>query len=194
MCRFENIKADLKQHMKTSRYEHTLRVVEEASKLAKIYNLNEEKVKIAAILHDCAKGKESYFKELYKDEYNLLVSKNDFKEFKNPFLEHSILGAIVARNKYKVTDKEILDSIIYHTTGRVSMTDFEKVVYLADKTEMGRNYPGVEKIREMSLINLNNAIILNINNTIEYLIEKNQEISIKTVKLRNNLVGGYIGR
>lgn len=74
------------------------------------------------------------------------------------------------------------------------MTEIEKVIYLADKTENGRDYPSVDKIREKSLINLNDAIILSINNNIKYLIENNQIISINTIKLRNELIGGISGR
>ena len=193
MYKFEDIKIDLQKNLKPSRYEHILRVIDKAVNLAEVYDIDKEKIKTAALLHDCAKGNEAYYKKVYNDDYNLFISKKEYKEFKNPFLEHCLLGAIVSINKYKITDKEIINSIIYHTTGRVGMSDFEKIIYLADKTESGRNYPNVEKIRKMSLIDLNNAIILSVNNTIGYLIDENQEISLKTIKLRNNLIGGYIG-
>ncbi|WP_100065079.1 bis(5'-nucleosyl)-tetraphosphatase (symmetrical) YqeK [Miniphocaeibacter massiliensis] len=192
MCRFEDIQNDLRDKLKKSRYEHTLRVVEKSIELAGLYNINKEKIKIAALLHDCAKGKEDTYKNLYSEEFNLLISKEEFKEFRNPFLEHCLLGAIVAKNKYKIKDVQILNAIIYHTTGRLNMNDFEKVLYLADKTEIGRNYNNVKKIREKSLLDLNSAIILSINNTILYLIKRNQEISINTILLRNSLLGGYV--
>ena len=70
------------------------------------------------------------------------------------------------------------------------MTDFEKVIYLADKTEDMRNYHGVDEIRELSKINLNKAIVKSLDDTIKYLIEGGREISITSVKVRNNLLKG----
>ncbi len=194
MWTIKDIRLDLQEKLKVPRYEHTLRVVDKAIELSKNYKVNEEKAKLASLLHDCAKGNEKYYKEIYKKEYDLSIKKEEFKSFKNPYLQHCILGAVVAREKYKVEDEEVLNSIIYHTTGRVNMNILEKIVYLADKTENGRVYENVEKIRKSSLTNLNNAIILSINNTVKYLIENNQEISVETVVLRNSLIGGYVGR
>ena len=74
------------------------------------------------------------------------------------------------------------------------MSILEKIIYLADKTEIGRNYPEVENIRKISLTSLNNAIIVSINNNIKYLIDRNQEISVNSILLRNKLIGGISGR
>ncbi|QQK07162.1 bis(5'-nucleosyl)-tetraphosphatase (symmetrical) YqeK [Miniphocaeibacter halophilus] len=194
MFSFEEIKENLKRDLKKSRYEHTLRVVNKAEEIAGKYKLDINKCKLAALLHDCGKGKEEHYKNKYISEYNKLIKKDEYVEFKNPFLEHCIIGYLVAKNHYKVEDNDVLNAILWHTTGRLGMTEIEKVIYLADKTENGRDYPSVDKIREKSLINLNDAIILSINNNIKYLIENNQIISINTIKLRNELIGGISGR
>ena len=54
-------------------------------------------------------------------------------------LLHSPAGATLAKNEFGIEDKEILDAICYHTTGRGDMTLLEKIVYLADKIEPSRN-------------------------------------------------------
>lgn len=194
MFSFEEIKEDLKNNLKQSRYEHTLRVVKKSEEIASHFEIDIYKCKLAALLHDCAKGKEEYYKNKYILEYSNLIEKKEFEEFKNPFLEHCLIGYLVAKNHYKIEDKEVLNAILWHTTGRPGMTEIEKIIYLADKTEDGRDYPSVDKIREKSLIDLNDAIILSINNNIKYLIEKNQIISVNTIKLRNELLGGISGR
>ncbi len=64
-------------------------------------------------------------------------------------LWHAPVGAIIAASEFNVTDKEVLNAIRYHTTGRAGMSKLEKVIYVADMTEPGRNFPGVENLREL---------------------------------------------
>ncbi len=49
-----------------------------------------------------------------------------------------------------ITDKRVLSGIWYHCTGRPAMPLEEKIVYLADALEPGRNYEGVEKLRPLA--------------------------------------------
>ena len=35
----------------------------------------------------------------------------------------------MAKNKYGITDEEILSAITWHTTGKDNMTDLEKIVF-----------------------------------------------------------------
>ncbi|MBQ1295174.1 MAG: bis(5'-nucleosyl)-tetraphosphatase (symmetrical) YqeK, partial [Clostridiales bacterium] len=55
-------------------------------------------------------------------------------------------------------DKDILDAICYHTTGRGNMTVLEKIVYLADKIEPARNYMDLGPIRETAEHDLDEAV------------------------------------
>ena len=55
MYTIEQIKKDLKKYLSEIRYEHSILVAEEAKKLAKYYNENEEKAYIAGLVHDIAK-------------------------------------------------------------------------------------------------------------------------------------------
>lgn len=57
---------------------------------------------------------------------------------KNPFLLHAKVGSFLAREKYGVNDKAILDAITYHTTGRPNMSTLDKIIYIADYIEPGR--------------------------------------------------------
>ena len=58
------------------------------------------------------------------------------------------MGAAFAQSLFGIDDREILDAVSYHTTGRSGMTTLEKIVFLADAIEPGRDYPGVEAIRD----------------------------------------------
>ena len=52
---FKELKEIVKSKMSLKRFTHTLGVVEMSEKLAKIYNADLEKCKVAALLHDICK-------------------------------------------------------------------------------------------------------------------------------------------
>ena len=62
---------------------------------------------------------------------------------------HQYSGAYVAEKFFEVTDGEVLDAIRYHTSGRADMTSLEKLVFLSDMLESGRQFDGVEKLRKI---------------------------------------------
>lgn len=186
----DEIIKDLKEMLSKSRFEHTISVSKKAVEIGNKFSIDEETCEMAGLLHDCAKGNEKYYEEKYKEEYNELLSREENRQYENPFLKHCLLGMIVAKEKYKVTDSEVLNAIKEHTTGSLHMTKLAKVLYLADKTEDNRDYDGVDEIRKVSLINMDKAIVLSLNNTIKYLIEKNRTIAPESIELRNFLLGG----
>ena len=57
-----------------------------------------------------------------------------------------------------IKDIDILNAVRYHTAGRADMSMLEKIVYLGDLTSADRSYKDVEKYREMSFENLDNAM------------------------------------
>ena len=71
---------------------------------------------------------------------------------------HAPLGAILAEREYGISDEEILSAIRFHTTGHAGMTKLEKIVALADMTEPGRDFPGVDEIRAISKRDLDAAM------------------------------------
>jgi predicted HD superfamily hydrolase involved in NAD metabolism len=87
-----------------------------------------------------------------------------------------------------VSDPEVLDAIRYHTSGRPCMTLLEKVIYLADYIEPGRHFPGVEEVREMAKEHLDKALVKAIQNTILFLMKKNQTIYPETFYTYNDLI------
>ena len=178
MVKYEELYEIAKEKLSEKRFNHTLGVVERAIQYAEIYNENIEKVKIAAILHDIAK-------EIPKEEsYNMLEKcgvKLDDIEKRNFNLIHSILGAEIAKNEYGLDD-DIVNAIKYHTTGRENMSMLEKIIYLADATELNRNYMSNEN--ELSLNELIELIKTNIDEGLEYTLKWN----LQSVLRRNLLV------
>ena len=88
-------------------------------------------------------------------------------------------------------DKEILDSIYCHTVGRENMTDFEKIVFLADKIEPNtrdkewRNH--ILSILEQKN-GLNKALLECYEYTIKSLVDRKLKICLTTIKIYNELL------
>ncbi len=184
--KIELIKDNLKSDLKDSRYDHVLRVTEEALELNKLLNLelDEKKIMIAALLHDCAKNNEEKYFEEFKSKYNLKRE----EVFSDIALAHAILGVYVAKEIYEVNDPEILDAIRWHTTGKEDMTLLEKLIFISDFTEPGRNFEDSILVRNKVLEDLDKGILLCLDTTIEYLIKKRVIINIETLKARNYLL------
>ena len=159
------IAAQLKKTIGLKRYFHTAGVMRTAVALAHRYGLDPEKVRLAALLHDCAKVSKEEQKNL-ADIYGM-----DTAQYASAVL-HGPLGARRARQEYKITDEAVLQAIAVHTVCRAKMSDLDKVIYLADKIEPSREYEGVEKIRAAAEIGLDEGTLACIEYTMEYLKEK----------------------
>ena len=178
MIEYEKIYIDVKNMLSEKRFKHTEGVVLRAIEYAVVYNVDTQKVKLAAILHDIAKeiSKEESYKKL-----EIYGVKLDNIEKRNFNLIHSILGAEIAKNEYGLED-DIVSAIRYHTTGKENMTILEKIIYLADATEPNRVYDNKEN--ELSLDELVELIKSNIDKGLEYILKWNLQSVIK----RNLLV------
>lgn len=166
------------------RYQHTLGVMESAIELANRYGADPKKAEIAAIFHDYAKFRP-------KDEMMQIIIEQSMDPLLLKFnseLWHAPVGAYLTEKEAGIFDSEILDAIRYHTSGRPQMTLLDKIIYLADYIEPGRHFPGVEEVREMAKVNLTNALIQAIKNTIIFLMKKNQPVYPDTFITYNDLI------
>lgn len=136
----------LEANLSEKRYLHSIGTAECARDLAKKYNLDEEKAYVAGLLHDCAKCMPD---ETLVDiiEKNLDVDKI---EMMNSKTLHAPVSAFIAKRDFGVEDEEILSAIRWHTLGKINMSDFEKVIFLADKIEpKTRSKDYLQEVREL---------------------------------------------
>ena len=146
----------VKQSMSKKRYNHTIGVVERSIELANYHNMNTDKVFIAALFHDVAKELDPQEIQNLAITYGIQL---DAYETQHLDISHGKLGAYLLESKWNIHDEEILNSIRYHTVGRLHMSDMEKLIYLADLTEKGRKpFKGLENIRRLSEVNLDTAM------------------------------------
>ena len=96
----------------------------------------------------------------------------------NKNIIHGVIASLLVKEKYNFTTDMVL-AIRYHTTGYPNMDLLGKIVYLADKIEKGKNYPGIKEERNLAYKNIDEAIILCLKNQINNLKEKNKAINPK---------------
>lgn len=169
--------------LKPSRYEHTNGVAYTAANLAMRYEVSIDDALIAGILHDNAKYVDT-------EELIRLCEENDIEitvtESKNPYLLHSKAGAVIAKERYHVTKQEILDAIMYHTTGRPGMTTLEKIIFVADYIEPNRkSIPNLDRIRKEAFLNLDKTVALILYNTLQYLMATKEKADIDEMTIKS---------
>ena len=151
----EELKSVLRSRMNEHRYAHSLNVAERAVFLAKKYGADIKKAEFSGLIHDICKG-------IPNEEQLLIIQKAgielDEDTMKSPALWHSIAGAVYAEHELCVTDKDVLNAVRYHTSGRGNMSILEKVVYMADLTSAERNYPDAEYTRSLTDHSLDEGI------------------------------------
>ncbi|MEA5092252.1 hypothetical protein SDC9_50732 [bioreactor metagenome] len=165
---FTEMKELLKASLPSKRYEHSIAVYKTAREFALAHGVNVKKAEISALLHDC--GREIPSRENLDKVAELGIEIDDV-ESNQPILLHAKLGVYYAKNKYGVTDKEILEGILYHTTGAPHMSKLAMVVYLADLLEPTRSFPGIEEMYNLAKIDLEKAMFKAYAQTIRYLLE-----------------------
>lgn len=176
----------LKKHLTKERYHHTLGVAYTATSLAMRYNPDTSnsdfvrKAELAGLLHDCAKCMENKKKIKVCNKNNIEYSSF---EAENAYLLHGKVGAFIAQSKFGIDDKDILNAITWHTTGRPNMSLLEKIIYIADYIEPSRRpIPELDEIRKLAFEDIDMAMKKILSNTLKYLNQKNSPIDSMTQK------------
>lgn len=176
----------LKNNLNEKRYIHTLGTAECAKELANKFNLNSEKAYMAGLLHDCAKG---FSNEKLLD---IIHQHLNVEECECSIIKHYThpVSAYIAEKEFQIDDKEILSAIRWHTLGKLDMTDFEKIVFLADKIEPNtRDKEYSDKIK--ALLNepngINKALLKCYKETIKSLVKRDLKICLLTIDIYNKL-------
>ncbi|NLP51322.1 HD domain-containing protein [Bacillus sp. RO1] len=173
----------VKEQLTERRYVHTIGVMETAIQLAERYDVDKEKAELAAIFHDYAKFRD-------KEEMRRIIidqkMPQDLLQFHDE-LWHAPVGAYLVEKEAGITDKEVLEAIRCHTSGKINMSTLDKVLYVADYIEPGRDFPGVDQVRDSAKSSLDIAVVQAMKNTITYLITRNQPVYPDTFHAYNDM-------
>lgn len=171
--------------LKDKRLSHVESCVNFAVQLASIHGVNEDQVKIASFAHDIFRDLEPSILIKMASAYKVKVTR---LEKLNPILLHGKVAAEYVRRRFYIDDKEILEAIAYHTSGKENLGDVGKIVFLSDSLEENRIYEDVEFLRQMAKQDLNHALYLVVANKILYAVKRRLFVLPETVKMWNWLV------
>lgn len=162
--------------VKAKRIPHIKGTEETAVALAKFWGVDPEMARRAAILHDCTKYWELEPQVAVCDKYGIQL--DELERVSVKFL-HSKTGAALAKHVFGEPD-EVYDAIFCHTTGKPGMNTFEKILYLADYMEPTRDFDGVEEMRRLVWEDLDRAMVMGLEMTVEELKERGVPIHANT--------------
>ena len=175
----------LSSHLKPERYNHVLAVNDLAIKLAKNYKIDVMKISIAALLHDCSKNMSLEENIKYIKKNNLKIKYSDFVIKYLPQVLHSYIGADIAQKKFNIKDKEIINSIRNHTVGRIGMSKFEKIIFVADALSLDRQYNKNFVSKEIMFNDLDKTFKLVLQNKIKYVVSNFKVLHPDIIKIWN---------
>lgn len=155
------------------RVNHVLGCRNTAVALARRWGADTEDAARAGILHDITKAIDGPLQLTLCAAYGKILS--DFSR-KYPKTLHALTGSLVAQRIFG-ENEQVVQAICFHTTGRADMTLLEKIIYVADYMEPGRDFPGVERLRELADTNLDGAVKLGLEMTLEHLKDQGAEVS-----------------
>ncbi len=181
----EEMNDKLKKSIRTDRYIHSVNVMNSALSLAGLYGVDKNKAAVAGLLHDCAKDLKN--EDTYEINKKFDIETDEITK-RQPRLLHGPVGAYIAEICYGITDKEILNAIKFHTTGKENMNMLEKIIFISDYIEPERNFPGVDDIREWVTKDIDRAIVLALDSTIKRVLGKGALLHPATVNARNYLI------
>ncbi len=164
----------MEKELDAKRFEHTLGVAYTAASLAMVYDIDLNKAIVAGLLHDCAKCLSDEKRISICEKKKIEITK---VEYEKPSLLHAKVGMYLAKKDYDIDDEDILNAILYHTTGRPGMSMLEKIIYIADYIEPGRKQlPKMSEIRKAAFQNIDEALVLSMEGTLSYLQDTNEVI------------------
>ena len=159
--------------LKPNRVNHVLGCRDTAVALAKHWGANVEDAARAGILHDITKAIDGPLQLTLCGAYGKVLS--DFSR-KYPKTLHALTGSLVAERIFG-ENEAVVSAIACHTTGKADMNLLEKIIYVADYMEPCRDFPGVEKLRELAYTDMDAALKLGLEMTLEHLARQGAEVS-----------------
>lgn len=180
----EEIRIFAQEHVKKSRYEHSIRVAETCARLCRMFALDDDVGYLAGVGHDmCKDFSDHELFDLAAKDGNPIIP----YEKRNPALLHGRAAAVLMKEKFGIEDKDILEAVAYHTSGVMGMCDLSKCLFIADKIEPGRPQSTDEYRERLYKMNLDQMFYAVLYENYSYVLKKGYELFPTT----ENLVKKY---
>ena len=195
------LRESMRSYMDERRYRHTLGVEKEMCKLATflapdlLYD-----AAVAGLLHDVTKRLPLEEQLAYCAENGLDV---DEDERLAPALLHAKTGAHYAKTHFAdLANHAVCDAILRHTTAHPPLSLLGAMLFVADFTEEGRDYPDCVALRELlyskslegdvGMKHFKAVVLKALDLSLSELLEDERPIALKTVEARNALLQGKL--
>ncbi len=165
---------------------HIERMEEDAISLAKAHSVDVERLMICVDAHDLFRDVKPEKLKKIANLWNIQITP---VERHVPLLLHGKISSEYLRRHFKIEDKEILDAIAYHTSGMPTYSPIVMAMFILDSTESGREFEGVEELRQIAMISLRKGYEAIIKNKIIYAVTNDLLILPESVETWNNLRG-----
>ncbi len=193
------LREDVRAFMSEKRYRHTLGVEKMVRRMASFFEgeIDLFCLSAAALLHDITK-------ELSEAEQREIISKMQIKlsksQEKSPAILHSFTAEYRISKEFSFFAKEekIISAIRAHTTGSACMSLFDKLLFVADYIEEGREYPRCIETRERFFSMLDSGVppktVLDritlsiLESTIRFLTEHGYTLCEDTVRAKDSIL------
>ena len=156
-----------------NRVAHVLGCRDTAVALARRWGADETDAARAGILHDITKALDGPLQLTLCREYGTIL---DEFGYKYPKTLHALTGSLVAECIFG-ENEAVVSAICHHTTGKAGMNLLETIIYVADYMEPCRDFPGVEKLRELAYSDITAALKLGLEITLQHLHDLGDEVS-----------------
>ncbi|MEG0803667.1 MAG: bis(5'-nucleosyl)-tetraphosphatase (symmetrical) YqeK, partial [Pygmaiobacter sp.] len=107
---------------------------------------------------------------------------------------HAAAAMVYAKESLGIEDKEILNAIRYHTSGRAEMSLLEKIIYMADMCSEERDYSEVGELRALLRSDLDKALIKALSYSIRWLKEDQRDIDEDSIAALHFMSERYSAR
>lgn len=162
--------------IKEKRFNHIKNVARKSQEIAKYYKLDQTKAYIMGMLHDICKEMP------LERQYQLVDNRETFEV--NDATIHSYAAYYYCLEHLKIKDEIILSAIKKHTCAGFEMGIYDKLLYVCDMLSDEREFEGIEDLRNLLYVDLNECFKQCFIHSFNYLLEKNVKISLDNFKLK----------
>ena len=138
---------EMSKRVPERRFAHIQGVADTATELARIYDVDPRKARLAGILHDWDKPYDDDGIRARAAQVGLEVDPLVLEYM--PQTLHGLTAALWLGKEFPQIPRDVLQAVFRHTTCAVDMTDLDMIIYIADCLEPGRRFGRVDEYREL---------------------------------------------
>lgn len=167
------------------RYRHSVSVLETVTRLADRHGVDEAPLRLAALLHDCARELPNTELLSRCEAWDLPIRDVDRR---SPVLLHGRLAARIAEVEHGITDPSVVSAVLWHTAGHPEMSLSDKLFFLADVMEPTRPHGWVDDLRNAAFNDVDHGVLMAIEINEEHLLKTGRVVDPDTYALKEVLL------